>query len=160
MWELHALVKNILMNRFEMRDMGRVRHFLGVEFLQRDNGMMMTQRKYTRQILERFSMQDCRSISTPMATSIKVKNQQGDGDIRLSAERFKEVIGSLLYLSTRTRPDIVTAVGILSRDSGNPTKESWVGVKRILRYLQGTDNLGLFFKYAGWNGSRMFKGVL
>ena len=50
-----------------------------------------------------------------------------------------------LYLSTRTRPDIAYALGIVSRFSAKPTKEHWTAIKRILRYLKGTVNLGLLY---------------
>lgn len=48
--------------------------------------------------------------------------------------RFKELVGCLMYLSRRTRPDIATAVGMLSRSSNSPTAASWMQGKRILRY--------------------------
>lgn len=52
-------------------------------------------------------------------------------------------MGSLLYLSTRTRPDIATAVGFLFRNSSCSTEANWFGVKRLLRYRRGTTNFGI-----------------
>ena len=59
---------------------------------------------------------------------------------------YQAVVGSLLYLSTKTRPDIVYAVGSVARFCANPTKEHWTAVKRILRYLNGTIKLGLLYR--------------
>ncbi len=56
---------------------------------------------------------------------------------------FRESIGALMYLSTRTRPDIAIAVNILSRYVSRPKPAHWVAVKRVLRYLKGTINTGL-----------------
>ena len=50
-----------------------------------------------------------------------------------------------MYLANCTRPDIAFAVNLLARHSANPTRRHWVGVKTILRYLKGTQDLGLFF---------------
>ncbi|XP_056842908.1 secreted RxLR effector protein 161-like [Raphanus sativus] len=50
-----------------------------------------------------------------------------------------------MYLATHTRPDICFAVNLLSRFSSCPTKRHWDGIKHVLRYLQGTKDLGLFY---------------
>lgn len=59
-------------------------------------------------------------------------------------EVYQSAIGSLLYISTRTRPDIAYAVGIVARFCSQPTKEHWIAVKHILRYLKSTRNYGLW----------------
>ena len=58
---------------------------------------------------------------------------------------YLSAIGALMYLANCTRPDIALAVNLLARYSAAPTRRQWVGVKTILRYLQGTIDLGLFF---------------
>lgn len=58
---------------------------------------------------------------------------------------YKEAIGSLIFLSMVTRPDISYSVGVLSRYAENPTKAHWNGVKRIIKYIKGTLNHGLIF---------------
>ena len=59
---------------------------------------------------------------------------------------YLAVVGSLLYLSTKTRPDIAYAVGSVARFCVNPTKEHWNAVKRILQYLNVTTKLGLLYR--------------
>ena len=143
-------VKKELMGLFEMRDMGRVSKFLGVLFEHRRNGTLMTQRTYTEEVLKRFGMHDSKPVTTPMARDVTEACEKPQDYTLQKLGQFKEVIGALLYLSTRTRPDIATAVNFLARDSSAPTDGSWIGVKRVLRYLRGTKDLGLFFK----NGAR------
>ena len=58
---------------------------------------------------------------------------------------YLSAIGALMYLANCTRPDIAFAVNLLARHSAKPTRRHWVGVKTILRYLNGTQDLGLYF---------------
>lgn len=58
---------------------------------------------------------------------------------------YQSAVGSLLYMSTSTRPDIAFAVGNVARFSANPTRLHWTGVKRIFRYLKGTSDMGLYY---------------
>ena len=58
---------------------------------------------------------------------------------------YLSVIGALMYLANSTRSDIAFAVNLLTRHSAEPTKHNWVGVKTVLRYLNGTRDLGLFY---------------
>jgi len=58
---------------------------------------------------------------------------------------YLSAIGALMYLANSTRPDIAFAVNLLARHSAAPTKRHWVGVKTVLRYLNGTRDLGLFY---------------
>ena len=59
---------------------------------------------------------------------------------------YLSVIGALMYLANQTRPDIAFAINLLARYSAAPTKRHWTGAKQILRYLNGTKDLGLFFQ--------------
>jgi hypothetical protein len=59
---------------------------------------------------------------------------------------YLSAIGALMYLANSTRPDIAFAVNLLARHSAKPTKRHWEGVKTVLRYLNGTRNLGLFYR--------------
>jgi hypothetical protein len=58
---------------------------------------------------------------------------------------YLSVVGALMYLANSTRPDIAFAVNLLARHSAKPTQRHWVGVKTVLRYLNGTRDLGLFY---------------
>ncbi|CDF35378.1 unnamed protein product [Chondrus crispus] len=67
---------------------------------------------------------------------------------------YREAVGSLMYLMVGTRPDLAYAIGKLSQHSANPCESHWAGVKRVMRYVQGTRNLGIstsgyVFKFCG-----------
>ena len=71
-----------------------------------------------------------------------------DGEELLGSEvSYLSAIGALMYLANCTRPDFAFAVNLLARHSAAPTKSHWTGVKNIFRYLQGTKDLGLFYKF-------------
>ena len=56
----------------------------------------------------------------------------------MSQLKYSQLIGSLLYIFNKTRPDISYAVGILSRCTSNPSREHWIALERVFRYLRGT----------------------
>jgi hypothetical protein len=61
-------------------------------------------------------------------------------------ELYRQLIGSLLYLALRTRPDILVAVSILARFSQSPTAYCHRGAKRVVRYLRGTTDIALVYR--------------
>ena len=138
-----SAVKQELMSLFKMTDIGQVNVFLGVEFKRVSDGLELSQRKYTRDILAKFNMLQCKPVSTPMTPL-----QDFSDTTKLPTTiPYKESIGALLYLSTRTHPDISYAVGMLSRRSANPSVSDWKALKRVMRYIAGTENLALKFKH-------------
>ena len=69
---------------------------------------------------------------------------------------YLSVVGALMYLANSTRPDITFVVNLLARHSAAPTKRHWVGVKTVLRYLNGTRDLGLFYSRNRSNFVRIY----
>jgi hypothetical protein len=86
-------------------------------------------------------MSDCKSCETP-GSNYDTKEDELFEDVDL----YQQAIGSLIYLSVATRPDISFSVNLLARNLSKPTKNNWIGVKRIFRYLKGTLNYGLVYK--------------
>lgn len=85
-------------------------------------------------------MSDCKYVDTPEQVGAKF-----DASPPLTSEyKFKELVGSLLYIATCTRPDISHTVSLASRTS-EPTQAHWTALKRILRYLKGSKNLGISY---------------
>jgi Reverse transcriptase (RNA-dependent DNA polymerase) len=145
--------KDFLRSKWEMTDLGRVHYLLGIEITEDDDCFSLSQSKYIREVLARFQMTDCTPISTPMETGVKLS--KGMEPVQewekkdMEGVPYKEAVGSLMYLMVATRPDIAAAVGAVSQFMQNPGPEHWAAVVRILRYLQGTQNVGLkFFKSA------------
>ena len=132
-----------MMSEFDMSDLGLMHYFLGIEVVQSDAGIFISQKKYVQDILTRFRMQDCNPVRTPAETSLKlVKDPDGK---KIDSTLYKQIVGSLMYLTT-TRPDIMFAVSLISRFMENPTEMHLASAKRILRYLQGTIDYGIFYK--------------
>lgn len=120
--------------------------FLGfrIERNRKDKTLFLHQRHYTEKTLKRFGMIDCDPAATPEEVGGSTKIDSCES---LSPEfPFKEMVGSLLYLVTGTRPDIAHAVSLASRTS-RPTIEHKNKLKRILRYLKGTSDYGICFRW-------------
>ena len=123
-------------------------YFLGLEIkTQQDGTIKVGQEGYTKRILERFGMGECRSTPTP-AVKESGKAVLPDEESNLVHESFsyRSAVGALLYLATGTRPDIAHAVGLVSRNLEKPSHEDFIKVKRIFRYLQGTTDHGLVYR--------------
>ncbi|KAL5564205.1 hypothetical protein UlMin_027369 [Ulmus minor] len=131
------------MSEFEMSDLGMLHYFLGIEVVQSATGIFISQKKYVREILDMFQMKNCNSVNTPTEFGLKL-NKDHEGK-KVDGTLYKQIVGSLMYL-TATRPDIMYSVSLISRYMENPTEMHLLAAKRILRYLQGTKEFGLFYK--------------
>lgn len=142
--------KQILAKRFDIKDMGKLHYFLGMKIVQNDQTgeVWVGQPAYTESLLQKFGMENAKPVNTPVDTSTKLVKATEDED-SVDQQLYQSAVGSLLYLSVGTRPDITYAVSNVAKFSSLPTKEHWSGVKRIMRYLKGTVNLGLFYNNKG-----------
>jgi hypothetical protein len=136
-------VKSFLSQNFEMKDLGVADVILNIKLL-RDNegGITLLQSHYVEKILSRFGYSDCKTSPTPYDPSVQIRKFNGTAKDQL---RYSQVIGSLMYLASATRPDIMFAVCKLSRFVSNPGDVHWHAVERIMRYLKGTENYGLHY---------------
>ncbi|BBG98714.1 ADP glucose pyrophosphorylase large subunit 1, partial [Prunus dulcis] len=144
--------KESMKKEFDMSDLGRMKYFLGVEVVQNSDGIFICQRKYAKEVLERFGMERSNPVNNPIVPGCKL-SKSGGGAVNVDATEYKQLVGSLLYL-TATRPDLMYAVGLISRYMEKPTEMHLQAAKRILRYLKGTMELGIGYKkgdsdYAG-----------
>ena len=138
-------VKIAIGNKFNVTDMGEMHHFLGVKVVQNYTvgKIWIGQSTYAKELLIRFKMEESNPTDTPVDVGMKLmKGKDGES---VNKEKYQSVVGSLLFLSTRTRPYIAYAVGTTARFSASPTKSHWTAVKRILRYINGTLDLGLLY---------------
>ncbi|KAF7820036.1 Copia protein [Senna tora] len=123
---------------FALKDLGPLYYFLGIEVKRDESGIYLNQGKYAEDVLKRFSMMNCASVTTPMVTGRKFTAQEGEK--MHDPSLFRKAIGSLQYLIT-TRLDIAFSVNKLSQFLADPTETHYQGVKRILRYVKGTQHL-------------------
>ncbi|KAL0308115.1 UNVERIFIED_CONTAM: Retrovirus-related Pol polyprotein from transposon RE1 [Sesamum angustifolium] len=135
--------KQDMMKTFEMSDLGLMHFFLGIEINQEKKGIFICQRKYTETLLKKFKMESCKTVTTPLV--IGEKYQKEDGSQKVDGSIYKSLIGRLLYL-TAARPDIMFATSLLSRFMQSPSQVHYAAAKRILRYLRGTKDFGIWYK--------------
>ncbi|XP_059067687.1 secreted RxLR effector protein 161-like [Cryptomeria japonica] len=113
-------------------------------------------KKYIGELLCRFGMQDCNSVSTPMEQNLKISSN--DGEAFEDPTKYRQLVGSFIYLIT-THLDITFAVGILSRFMHKPCEGHWTAAQRVLKYLKGTQILGIkyskvsYFHLIGYSDS-------
>ena len=139
-----------LCERFEMIDQGEIHYLLGLS-IKRDREsrtLTISQPNYTEKVLRKFGMENCKPVSTLLEPGRKFQ-QLSSSDEPFDIQTYQQAIGCLTYMSTATRPDIAAAVGVLSQYMSKPSKDHWMGVKRVLRYLKGTLNYGLKFSVHG-----------
>ncbi|EGD74758.1 hypothetical protein PTSG_12519 [Salpingoeca rosetta] len=141
-----AAFKKAISKRFKMKDLGSPDICLGIK-VQHDRKartVTMSQEHYLRSVLETFGMADCKPVGTPLCTGYVDK--PADKEEPLPDVPFRELLGSLLYAATMTRPDISAAVSILSRRMQHFGMDHWKAAKHLLRYIKGT--LSYTIKYA------------
>lgn len=135
--------KQTMKQEFEMTDLGLMRFFLGVEIRQNSEGIHLCQKKYAQEVLERFKMVDRNSVKNPIVPGVRLSKEGGGEEV--DATLYKQMVGCLMYL-TVTRPDMMYVVCLISRFMAKPREEHMMAAKRVLRYLKGTLELGIFYK--------------
>ncbi|XP_059590837.1 retrovirus-related Pol polyprotein from transposon RE1 isoform X2 [Vitis vinifera] len=142
MGELQNL-KKYLSEEFEVKDLGNLKYFLGMEVARSRKGIVVSQRKYILDLLKETGMLGCKPIETPMDSQKKLGIEKESTPV--DRGRYQRLVGRLIYLS-HTRPDIGFAVSAVSQFMHSPTEEHMEAVYRILRYLKMTPGKGLFFR--------------
>ncbi|RVW63341.1 Retrovirus-related Pol polyprotein from transposon RE1 [Vitis vinifera] len=142
MEELQNL-KKYLSEEFEVKDLGNLKYFLGMEVARSRKGIVVSQRKYILDLLKETGMLGCKPIDTPMDSQKKLGIEKESTPV--DRGRYQRLVGRLIYLS-HTRPDIGFAVSAVSQFMHSPTEEHMEAVYRILRYLKMTPGKGLFFR--------------
>lgn len=103
----------------------------------------MSQKKYALEILERFGLENANSICNPIVPGVKLLKNEDEQQVHMT--QYKQMVGSLIYLSV-TRPDLMFVVSLVSRYMERLTNIHIQVIKRILRYVKGTMNLGICYK--------------
>ena len=125
-----------------MKDLGTLSYFLGLEVISSSDGYYLSQTKYASDLLSKADITDNKIVSTPLEYNVKLTPL--DGEPIYNATRYCQLVGSLIYL-TVTRPDILHAVGMVSKFMDAPRSVHYVAVLRILRYVKETLYHGLHY---------------
>ncbi|XP_068657998.1 uncharacterized mitochondrial protein AtMg00810-like [Aristolochia californica] len=155
-------LKQQLYSMFEMKDLGYLWYFLGIEVAYSPEGYILSQSKYTSDVISRAGLTDDRIMDSPIELHHRLSRT--DGELFSDVTRYREVVGSLVYL-TVTRPDITYVVHVVNQFASAPRTAYWTTVLRILRYLRDTLHHGLLlssasdlvltgYSDAGWAGDQ------
>ncbi|CAM8889822.1 unnamed protein product [Rhodiola kirilowii] len=129
-----------------MSMVGELKYFLGLQVAQEEDGTRIHQQKYVKEILKKFGMESAKTYATPMSPNDTLTKDESSTQV--DPTLYRGMIGSLLYL-TASRPDILFSVYLCVRFQADPRETHVKAVKRILRYLKGTDDLCMFYPRGG-----------
>ena len=154
--EIGAHFKAALLNRFEGTDEGPVKRFVCIDIVRDDNQTHISQIPLTDHLLESVGMLACNSVKTPMLpNTLLTKHVEGEPDCPVDQVEYQRNVGTLLFLCTWTRPDLVFATNQLSKFSHDPHKKHWDAAIRVLRYLKGTRTLGITYTRSNQDPNRL-----
>lgn len=153
-----ARLKAELLARFDGRDLGPVRHHLSyiVEYNQAARTLQLHQQPMIEDLLATYKMDNARPLATPMQQNIKPSKDDGVALDAAGRKEYMSLLGSLLYISVCSRPDIAYAVGVAARFAACPTDKHRLLLTHILRYLAGTSGFKLTYGPGGPEGIQAY----
>ena len=141
--EERVSLKKIFAPNFEIKDLGNLRYFLGMEIARSQKGISVSQRKYILDLLQEMGMMGCKLTDTPMDSTMKIG--LAESSIPIQKERYQRLVGKLIDLS-HTSLDISFPVSVVSQFMNKKNEEHLTTIYRIHRYLKMTQGKGLFFR--------------
>ena len=142
---------------FALKDLGPLNYFLGIEIVPHGSGILLSQKKYILELLQKAGLSSCNPMSSPMVASSSLSLD--DSDAFSDPSKYRQVVGALQYV-TLSRPDIAFAVNKVCQYMHAPTENHWSAVKRILRYLHGTVEYGMLIRRSSGSTLQAFTDVL
>ena len=135
-------LQSYLSSEFEMKDLGHLKYFLGIEVSRSDKGIFLSQRKYALGLLQETGMSTCQPVDTLVEEGLKLCVETNQ--VPVDKGRYQRLVGRLTYLA-HTRPDLAYALSIVSQFMHNPREQHMNAVMRILRYLKSSLGKGILF---------------
>ena len=142
-------IKSQISSNFTITDKGRISECLGlsVDYDLDAGKMTICQRRYILEMLAKFGMQNAKGAVTPIGSGVELITE--GHKVIDDVELYRSIVGSLLYLSNNSRPDLAYVVGILCRFSDRPGKIHLETAKRVLRFAKSTINTTLIYRAGG-----------
>jgi len=144
--ELKEQTINVLKTEFKVNDMGEFDWLLGIQIIFTEDGITLSRMTFIDKIVNRFLIQDWKPISPPIDPNHWFKAIEVD-EHSTNTTAYQQIIGSLMYLVTGTRPDLAYTITHLSQFNSSPSITHRTAAKRLLRYLQGTTDRHLFYSW-------------
>ena len=131
----------MLMSEFKIKDLGELNDFTGIDFTITQRCVKIIQKRYIGRVLVRFDMSNCKPRTTPCKQRMDLSNTDP-----VDSRKYREIVRSLIYLMTCTRPDMNYAIGKLSQHLSDLRQQHWIAAKHILIYLRDTSQYNLCYK--------------
>lgn len=130
--------KVFLQSKFQIKDLGKLKYFLGIEVLENDKGVCLSQRKYCLELLHEYGLLAAKPVDTPLPENTTLNHIESNDDKALkNIGNYQKLVGKLIYL-TNTRPDISYSVHCLNQYMHAPLESHLNAALRVLRYLKGS----------------------
>ena len=149
-------MKQQLLQKYRMSDLGAARRFLGIEISQETEGISLSQKEYIQRVLRRFRMESCHPALSPLDPNVWLNNPLCEDKQITDPRQYLSIVGSLMYASLGTRPDISYCVTALTRYNATPLQMHLTAARRALRYLKGTSSFKLHFSQGGGAWGKTF----
>lgn len=133
--------KQFVHTQFQLKDLGSLKYFLGLEIARSAKDIVLSQRHYTLELLEDTGFLGSKPTTVPMDPKLKLNNH--DGPLLADPSQYRRLVGRLLYL-TLSRPDITYAIHKLSQYISQPHLPHLHAIHHLLRYLKQNPGQGIF----------------
>lgn len=135
-------VIDALSSRFELKDMGQIKHYLGMDVRIQPDGIFPGQGTYAEELIRSFGMEAAHTHKTPLDSGLVIDDEP---DEETNTREYQRGTGCLQWLATKTRPDIAHAACLLAQYNSAPTRKCWNALMHVIRYLRGSAHRGLFY---------------
>jgi len=137
------ILKEKLVAQFEMKDLGKLKYFLGIEVSYSKKGIFISQRKDVIDLLKETGMINCKTTGVPIEQTHRIESDEGSSTVNKG--QYQSLVGKLIYLA-HTRPDIAYVVSVVSQFMHDPRERHLQAINKILEYLKKSPRRGLLFK--------------
>ena len=139
-------LKKSFKSEFKMTDLGLLTWFIGMQFIRSESSIEINQTLYVEKILKRFEMSDCHPCKIPIDPSFVNLSTVDSPELSIEETKlYREIVGSLIYVMTGTRPDLSFVVSKLAQYMSKPLQVHLNAARHVLKYLKGTSHFCLKF---------------
>lgn len=138
--EILSQFKSYLSQCFKMKDLGKLRYFLGIEVARSEEGMVLSQRKYTLDLIADVGLNNARPAATPVEQNHNLAADKSP--LMPDPKQYRRLVGRLVYLAN-TRPELCYAIHLLSQFMKAPREDHWHAAIRVVKFLKGCPGQGI-----------------